>query len=51
MFHLSVKFFLSSSQNDTCILMWEHKRTSLFLIVCNMGFEDKAYGLNLLVVH
>jgi hypothetical protein len=24
--------------------------TSLFYIVCNMGFENKTYGLNLLVI-
>jgi hypothetical protein len=43
--------FLSSSQNGTCILMLEHKRTNLIYIVCNMEFEDKTYGLNLLIVH
>jgi hypothetical protein len=26
--------------------MWESRRTSLLYIVCNMGFEDKTYGLN-----
>jgi hypothetical protein len=41
---------MSSSQNGTCILMWEHKRTNPFYIVYNMRFKDKAYGLNLLVV-
>jgi hypothetical protein len=32
-------------------LMWEHNKTNLLYIVCNMGFEDKVYDLNLLVVH
>jgi len=26
-------------------------RKKFLYIVCNMGFEDKAYGLSLLVVH
>ncbi len=43
--------FLNSSQNDTCILIWEHKKTSLLYIVCNMRFEEKAYESNLLNVH
>jgi hypothetical protein len=30
--------------------MSEDKITSLLYIVCNMGFENKTYGLNLLVV-
>jgi hypothetical protein len=35
----------------THIFMWKHKEKNIFYIVINMGFEDKAYGLNLLVVH
>jgi hypothetical protein len=42
--------FFSSSQNDIYILMWEYKIKIIFYMVCNMGFENKAYGLNLLVV-
>jgi hypothetical protein len=42
--------FFSSSQDGTCTLMCEHERTSLFYIICNMGFEDKTYGLNILIV-
>jgi hypothetical protein len=37
--------FLKSSQNGTCILMQKHKKTNLFYIVCNMGFETKHRGL------
>jgi len=27
----------------------EYEKTSLLYIVCNMGFENKTYGLNLFV--
>ncbi len=33
--------FFNSSQNGTCILMGEHKRTNLLYIIYNMGFKDK----------
>jgi len=36
--------------SPTCILMWKHKRISLFYIVCNMGLKEKTYELNFLVV-
>ncbi len=41
---------MSSSQNDIFILMWKYERTIFFYILCNMGFENKAHGLNILVV-
>ncbi len=41
---------MSSSQNGMCILMWKHKRAHLLYIFCDMGFKDKTYGLNPLVV-
>jgi hypothetical protein len=42
--------FFELIQNGTCILMWEYEKTSFYYIVCDMGFKDKAYRLNLLVV-
>jgi hypothetical protein len=41
--------FLSSFQNGTCILIWKYEKTSFLYIVCNMGFENKTCGLNILI--
>jgi len=30
--------------------VWKHKRGHILYIVCDMGFKDKAYSLNLLVI-
>jgi hypothetical protein len=50
MFCFKVKLFLNSSQNGTYILMWKYKKIFFLNIVYNMGFKDKTYGLNILVV-
>jgi hypothetical protein len=50
-FVFRVKYFLSSSQIDPCILKWAHKKWHLKNIACEMKFKDKTYGLNILVAH
>jgi len=30
--------------------MWEYEGTNFIYIVCNMGFENKTYGLIFLIV-
>jgi hypothetical protein len=46
MFCFSGWVFLSSPQNNTSILMWEHKGMHLIYIVYNIEFKDKTYGFN-----
>jgi hypothetical protein len=51
MFCLSVKFFSTHLKMAHVFQCENIRKQAILKIFCNMGFEDKTYGLNPLVVH
>jgi hypothetical protein len=51
MFHFCGYTFLNSSQINTFIIMWAHKKKHIVYIGCEMGFKGKTYEFDILIEH